>query len=97
MKSSEISKAGLYWWVCPPDDGPHIKRGRPPTIVQVGTKGFGRLDNSVDMTFYPGDPSTYITERLPGDFYGPVMLPVSLRLKTIASWLFRRQTPDSRP
>ncbi len=73
MKASEIKQPGFYWWQCPNNDGPQYKRGRPRTIVQIGVDGFGySSSNPCEQCFFPGDPATYITSRLPGEFVGPI-------------------------
>lgn len=76
MKAHEIRTPGFYWWCCPPDDGPKDTRGRPATVVQVGVEAFGMRESPACASCYlPGSSETYITSRLPGEFFGPIAPP----------------------
>jgi hypothetical protein len=75
MKSTEINIPGFYWWKCPEAACPPNKIGMPLCIIQIGVSGFGM--NSTEKcaeAFFFGDPHTYITKNLPGEFYGPINL-----------------------
>lgn len=74
MNGKEITEPGFYWWQCPIDAGPMGYRGRPKTIVQVGVEPFGMKSHPPCINcFFPGNPLTFITAKLPGEFSGPIV------------------------